>query len=244
MASSQFAADDGRGAGLMSFFGGGVDSAPRPVSYEPVSQANSKAGLSSASSASAASWGQATFPNPEAEDVSVRGFLRWMTTMQNKASAWWERLQAEERHEFKMNEDRKYAEYKASLKAKVTREFEHAKEEHEHVTDINLDKGAECKAEVEEMRRRRHEDEEEYRQAGREIIALYGAHQVERAKLAVAETHEEHAVLGRAVRVESKLLRKAITTERDLDVENKRQLVEMQKADDRSVYRTAVDYTL
>ena len=76
MASSQFAADDGRGAGLMSFFGGGVDSAPRPVSYEPVSQANSKAGLSSASSASAASWGQATFPNPEAEDVSVRGFLR------------------------------------------------------------------------------------------------------------------------------------------------------------------------
>ena len=78
--------------------------------------------------------------------------------------------------------------------------FGKAKMEVEAVRQANLTRGAEYKAELEEMKEMAAQQREEWMQFGHELTVQHGPEQAERTKARLAETAEAKAEMGQTVK--------------------------------------------
>ena len=85
-------------------------------------------------------------------EVTEAAFSRWKVELQNKLIVQDEKERHNERRQYKSHEDKKFWERKTSLHKKTADQFGKAKMEVEAVRQKNLTRGAEYKAELEEMK--------------------------------------------------------------------------------------------
>jgi hypothetical protein len=121
------------------------------------------------------------------------------------------------------------------LHKKTADQFGKAKMEVEAVRQANLTRGAEYKAELEEMKEMAAQQREEWMQFGHELTVQHGPEQAERTKARLAETAEAKAEMGRQVKQEAQLNNKQRHTQRTNQLEQKRELVESTKQEEFSV---------
>ena len=127
-----------------------------------------------------------------------------------------------ERKKYKAHEDGKFWERKQSLHKKTADQFGKAKMEVEAVRQANLTRGAEYKAELEEMKEMAAQQREEWMQFGHELTVQHGPEQAERTKARLAETAEAKAEMGRQVKQEAQLNNKQRHTQRTNRLDEKR----------------------
>jgi len=165
-------------------------------------------------------------------DVTEAAFSRWKVELQSKLIVEQEKKLAEERKEYKKHEDSKFWERKQALHKKTADQFGKAKMEVEAVRQANLTRGAEYKAELEEMKEMAAQQREEWMQFGHELTVQHGPEQAERTKARLAETAEAKAEMGRQVKQEAQLNNKQRHTQRTNRLEEKRELVESTKQEE------------
>ena len=134
------------------------------------------------------------------ENVTQMGWLRWIVEIQNRLTVWWEKRDAAERKEFKAAEEHMFNERKQALHKKTADQFGKAKMEVEAVRQANLTRGAEYKAELEEMKEMAAQQREEWMQFGHELTVQHGPEQMERTKARLAETAAGRGRSHRAAR--------------------------------------------
>jgi len=178
-------------------------------------------------------------PSPMAtgapSEVTEAAFSRWKVELQNKLIVEQEKSLQGERKKYKQHEDSKFWERKQSLHKKTADQFGKAKMEVEAVRQANLTRGAEYKAELEEMKEMAAQQREEWMQFGHELTVQHGPEQAERTKARLAETAEAKAEMGRQVKQEAQLNNKQRHTQRTNRLEEKRELVESTKQEEFSV---------
>ena len=178
-------------------------------------------------------------PSPMAtgapSEVTEASFMRWKVELQNKLIVEQEKSMMAERKKYKSHEDSKFWERKQSLHKKTADQFGKAKMEVEAVRQSNLTRGAEYKAELEEMKEMAAQQREEWMQFGHELTVQHGPEQAERTKARLAETAESKAEMGRQVKQEAQLNNKQRHTQRTNRLEEKRELVESTKQEEFSV---------
>jgi len=183
----------------------------------------------------------ATSPKPSItetgapSEVTEAAFSRWRVELHNKLVVEQEKSQMVERKKYKQHEDGKFWERKQNLHKKTSDQFGKAKMEVEAVRQANLTKGAEYKAELEEMKEMAAQQREEWMQFGHELTVQHGPEQAERTKARLAETAEAKAEMGRQVKQEAQLNNKQRHTQRTNQLEQKRELVEATKQEEFSV---------
>jgi len=168
-------------------------------------------------------------------EVTETAFSRWKVELHNKLVVEQEKSQMVERKKYKQHEDGKFWERKQNLHKKTSDQFGKAKMEVEAVRQANLTKGAEYKAELEEMKEMAAQQREEWMQFGHELTVQHGPEQAERTKARLAETAEAKAEMGRQVKQEAQLNNKQRHTQRTNQLEQKRELVEATKQEEFSV---------
>merc|ERR1719310_1464171 len=168
-------------------------------------------------------------------EVTEAAFSRWKVELQNKLIVEQEKLMCAERKKYKAHEDGKFWERKQALHKKTADQFGKAKMEVEAVRQANLTRGAEYKAELEEMKEMVAQQREEWMQFGHELTVQHGPEQAERTKARLAETAEAKAEMGRQVKQEAQLNNKQRHTQRTNRLEEKRELVEATKQEEFSV---------
>lgn len=133
-------------------------------------------------------------PSPMAtgapSEVTEAAFSRWKVELQNKLIVEQEKTLQNERKKYKQHEDSKFWERKQQLHKKTADQFGKAKMEVEAVRQSNLTRGAEYKAELEEMKEMAAQQREEWMQFGHELTVQHGPEQAERTKARLAETAE------------------------------------------------------
>merc|ERR1719440_396536 len=178
-------------------------------------------------------------PSPMAtgapSEVTEAAFSRWKVELQNKLIVEQEKTMQNERKKYKQHEDSKFWERKQQLHKKTADQFGKAKMEVEAVRQSNLTRGAEYKAELEEMKEMAAQQREEWMQFGHELTVQHGPEQAERTKARLAETAEAKAEMGRQVKQEAQLNNKQRHTQRTNRLEEKRELVESTKQEEFSV---------
>lgn len=155
-------------------------------------------------------------------EVTEAAFSRWKVELQNKLIVDQEKSMCDERQKYKAQEDGKFWERKQSLHKKTADQFGKAKMEVEAVRQANLTRGAEYKAELEEMKEMAAQQREEWMQFGHELTVQHGPEQAERTKARLAETAEAKAEMGRQVKQEAQLNNKQRHTQRTNRLEEKR----------------------
>merc|ERR1719454_433256 len=168
-------------------------------------------------------------------EVTEAAFSRWKVELQNKLVVEQEKSLQEERLKYKAHEDNKFWERKQQLHKKTADQFGKAKMEVEAVRQANLTRGAEYKAELEEMKEMAAQQHEEWMQFGHELTVQHGPEQAERTKARLAETAEQKAEMGRQVKQVAQLNNKQRHTQRTNRLEEKRELVESTKQEEYSV---------
>jgi len=178
-------------------------------------------------------------PSPMAtgapSEVTESAFSKWKVELQRKLLVDQEKTATEERKKYKAHEDGKFWERKQQLHKKTADQFGKAKMEVEAVRQANLTRGAEYKAELEEMKEMAAQQREEWMQFGHELTVQHGPEQAERTKARLAETAESKAEMGRQVKQEAQLNNKQRHTQRTNRLEEKRELVESTKQEEFSV---------
>ena len=155
-------------------------------------------------------------------EVTEAAFSRWKVELQNKLIVEQEKSLCAERKKYKAHEDGKFWERKQSLHKKTADQFGKAKMEVEAVRQANLTRGAEYKAELEEMKEMAAQQREEWMQFGHELTVQHGPEQAERTKARLAETAEAKAEMGRQVKQEAQLNNKQRHTQRTNRLDEKR----------------------
>ena len=176
-------------------------------------------------------------PSPQASpmaagapsEVTEAAFSRWKVELSNKLMVEQEKEQQAERKQYKAAEDQKFWERKQSLHKKTADQFGKAKMEVEAVRQQNLTRGAEYKAELEEMKEMAAQQREEWMQFGHELTVQHGPEQMERTKARLAETAEQKAEQGRQVKQVAQLNNKQRHVQRTNRLDEKRSLVENTK---------------
>ena len=176
-------------------------------------------------------------PSPQASpmaagapsEVTEAAFSRWKVELQNKLLVEQEKELMAERRQYKAAEDQKYWERKQALHKKTADQFGKAKMEVEAVRQQNLTRGAEYKAELEEMKEMAAQQREEWMQFGHELTVQHGPEQMERTKARLAETAEQKAEQGRQVKQVAQLNNKQRHIQRTNRLDEKRSLVEATK---------------
>lgn len=168
-------------------------------------------------------------------EVTEAAFSRWKIELQNKLIVQDEKERHAERREYKHHEDKKFWERKTALHRKTADQFGKAKMEVEAVRQKNLTRGAEYKAELEEMKEQAAQQREEWMQTGHELTVQHGPEQAERTKARLAETAESKAEQGRQVKQDAIALNKARIQQRTNRLEEKREIVEQTKQEEYSV---------
>lgn len=176
-------------------------------------------------------------------EVTEAAFSRWKVELQNKLIVEQEKLMCAERKKYKAHEDGKFWERKQALHKKTADQFGKAKMEVEAVRQANLTRGAEYKAELEEMKEMAAQQREEWMQFGHELTVQHGPEQAERTKARLAETAEAKAEMGRQVKQEAQLNNKQRHTQRTNRLEEKRELVESTKQEEFSVPEEAKNFS-
>ena len=138
--------------------------------------------------------------NGPPKEVTEAAFSRWKVELQNKLVVLEEKEEHSKRRAYKSREDARFWERKQSLHKKTADQFGKAKLEVEAVRQQNLSKGAEYKAELEDMREQAAQQREEWMQFGHELTVQHGPEQSERTKARLVETAEQKAEMGREVR--------------------------------------------
>jgi len=113
----------------------------------------------------------------------------------------------------------------------------------EAVRQTNLTRGAEYKAELEEMKEMAAQQREEWMQFGHELTVQHGPEQAERTKARLAETAEAKAEMGRTVKQEAQLNNKQRHTQRTNRLEEKRELVETIKQQESSITEESKNFS-
>ena len=166
-------------------------------------------------------------PSPMAtgapSEVTEASFSRWKVELQAKMIVEQEKEAQAERKKYKAHEDGKFWEKKQNLHKKTADQFGKAKMEVEAVRQSNLTRGAEYKAELEEMKEMAAQQREEWMQFGHELTVQHGPEQAERTKARLAETAEAKAEMGRQVKQEAQLNNKQRHTQRTNRLEEKRE---------------------
>jgi len=162
-------------------------------------------------------------------EVTEAAFSRWKVELQNKLVVEQEKEAQRERLQYKQHEDGKFWERKQSLHKKTADQFGKAKMEVEAVRQANLTRGAEYKAELEEMKEMAAQQREEWMQFGHELTVQHGPEQMERTKARLAETAESKAEQGRQVKQVAQLNNKQRHVQRTNRLDEKRALVETTK---------------
>ena len=162
-------------------------------------------------------------------EVTEAAFSRWKVELQNKLIVEQEKSLQEERLKYKAHEDNKFWERKQQLHKKTADQFGKAKMEVEAVRQANLTRGAEYKAELEEMKEMAAQQREEWMQFGHELTVQHGPEQMERTKARLAETAEQKAEMGRQVKQVAQLNNKQRHVQRTNRLDEKRQIVETTK---------------
>jgi len=162
-------------------------------------------------------------------EVTEAAFARWKVELQNKLVVEQEKQLQAERLTYKAHEDNKFWERKQSLHKKTSDQFGKAKMEVEAVRQSNLTRGAEYKAELEEMKEMAAQQREEWMQFGHELTVQHGPEQMERTKARLAETAEQKAEMGRQVKQVAQLNNKQRHVQRTNRLDEKRQIVETTK---------------
>ena len=162
-------------------------------------------------------------------EVTEAAFSRWKVELQNKLIVEQEKEFSRERLQYKQHENSKFWERKQALHKKTADQFGKAKMEVEAVRQANLTRGAEYKAELEEMKEMAAQQREEWMQFGHELTVQHGPEQMERTKARLAETAEQKAELGRQVKQLAQVNNKQRHVQRTYRLEEKRQLVETTK---------------
>ena len=168
-------------------------------------------------------------PTGAPSEVTEAAFARWRVELQNKLIVEQEKIEQEERLKYKAHEDNKFWERKQALHKKTADQFGKAKMEVEAVRQANLTRGAEYKAELEEMKEMAAQQREEWMQFGHELTVQHGPEQMERTKARLAETAEQKAEMGRQVKQVAQLNNKQRHVQRTNRLDEKRQLVESVK---------------
>jgi len=162
-------------------------------------------------------------------EVTEAAFSRWKVELQNKLIVEQEKEAQRERLQYKQHEDGKFWERKQSLHKKTADQFGKSKMEVEAVRQANLTRGAEYKAELEEMKEMAAQQREEWMQFGHELTVQHGPEQMERTKARLAETAESKAEQGRQVKQVAQLNNKQRHVQRANRLDEKRALVETTK---------------
>ena len=162
-------------------------------------------------------------------EVTEAAFSRWKVELTNKLAVHQEKQAHQERLQFKQHEDNKFWERKQALHKKTADQFGKAKMEVEAVRQANLTRGAEYKAELEEMKEMAAQQREEWMQFGHELTVQHGPEQMERTKARLAETAEQKAEQGRQVKQVAQLNNKQRHVQRTNRLDEKRALVETTK---------------
>lgn len=165
-------------------------------------------------------------------EVTEAQFRKWTVELQNKLVVQEEKQLMAERKRYKQHEDGKFWERKQALHKRTADQFGKAKMEVEAVRQQNLTRGAEYKAELEEMKEMAAQQREEWMQFGHELTVQHGPEQAERTKARLAETAEAKAEQGRQVKQEAQLNNKQRHTQRTNRLEEKRELVESTKQEE------------
>ena len=162
-------------------------------------------------------------------DITEAAFSRWKVELQNKLIVEQEKQAHRDRLQYKKHEDSKYWERKQALCKKTVDQFGKAKLEMEAIRQANLTRGAEYKAELEEMKEMAAAQREEWMQFGHELTVQHGPEQTERTRARLAETAELKAEQGRQVKQLSQANKKQRHVQRTARLEEKRQIVESTK---------------
>jgi hypothetical protein len=162
-------------------------------------------------------------------DITEAAFSRWKVELQNKLIVEQEKQAHRDRLQYKKHEDSKYWERKQALCKKTVDQFGKAKLEMEAIRQANLTRGAEYKAELEEMKEMAAAQREEWMQFGHELTVQHGPEQTERTRARLAETAELKSEQGRQVKQLSQANKKQRHVQRTARLEEKRQIVESTK---------------
>jgi hypothetical protein len=162
-------------------------------------------------------------------EVTEAAYNRWKVELENKLIVKQEKESMAERRKYKSHEDGKFWERKQNLHKKTADQFGKAKMEVEAIRQTNLTRGAEYKAELEEMKEMAAQQREEWMQFGHELTVQHGPEQAERTKARLAETAEAKAEMGRQVKQMAQLNNKQRHQQRTNRLEEKRELVESTK---------------
>jgi len=176
-------------------------------------------------------------------EVTEAAFSKWKVELQAKMVVMQEKEMAQERKSYKAHEDGKFWERKQALHKKTADQFGKAKMEIEAVRQTNLTRGAEYKAELEEMKEMAAQQREEWMQFGHELTVQHGPEQAERTKARLAETAEAKAEMGRTVKQEAQLNNKQRHTQRTNRLEEKRELVETIKQQESSITEESKNFS-
>lgn len=176
-------------------------------------------------------------------EVTEAAFSRWRVELQNKLIVEQEKASQEERRQYKQREDSKYWERKQQLHKKTADQFGKAKMEVEAIRQANLTRGAEYKAELEEMKEMAAQQREEWMQLGHELTVQHGPEQMERTKARLAEAAEQKAEQGRQVKQTAQLNNKARHVQRTNALEQKRAIVEGTKNREFSAAEESKNYS-
>ena len=176
-------------------------------------------------------------------EVTEAQFARWKIELQNKLTVQQEKELMAERKKYKAHEDGKFWDRKQHLHKKTADQFGKAKMEAEAVRQANLTRGAEYKAELEEMKEMAAQQREEWMQFGHELTVQHGPEQAERTKARLAETAEAKAEMGRMVKQEAQMNNKMRHTQRTNRLEEKREMVESGKQNEFSHAEEAKNFS-
>lgn len=165
----------------------------------------------------------------EDELVSELAYSRWKVEMSNKLIVDQEKSAMTERKAYKAREDSKLWKHKTDLHRKVGEEFGLSKVSVEAVHNVNLDRGREYKAQLEEYKMMVAHRKEEWAGYGHELTLKHGQDQAERTKNSLAESIDTKREMGMMVKVEMEHQAKIVATQRGHWLEEKRQHVAQEK---------------